>query len=88
MGYANAMVELVEQIRCRDLRLDTVVHASGSAGTHAGLVAAAKAVAPDVRIVGISVASDRETLRGKVRTIADTNCSRRSPSMPKSRTTT
>ncbi len=71
MGYANALIELVEQMRSRDLRLDTVVHASGSAGTQAGLVAAAKAVAPNLRIVGISVASDRDTLRGKVRIIAE-----------------
>jgi len=71
MGYANALAELMEQMHARDLRLDTVVHASGSAGTQAGLVAAAKAVAPDLRIVGISVASDRDTLRGKVRTIAE-----------------
>jgi D-cysteine desulfhydrase family pyridoxal phosphate-dependent enzyme len=71
MGYANALVEIVEQMRSRDLHIDTVVHASGSAGTQAGLVAAAKAVAPNLRIVGISVASDRDTLRGKVRIIAE-----------------
>lgn len=70
MGYANALVELVEHMRSCDLRFDTVVHASGSAGTQAGLVAAAKAIAPNLRIVGISVASDGGTLRGKVRTIA------------------
>jgi L-cysteate sulfo-lyase len=71
MGYAKGLVELLEQMRSRDLRFDTVVHASGSAGTQAGLVAASKAVAPHLRIVGISVASDRETLRGKVRIIAE-----------------
>ena len=71
MGYANALVELVEQMASRDLRIDTVVHASGSAGTQAGLVSAAKVVAPDLRIVGISVASDRETLGAKVRAIAE-----------------
>jgi D-cysteine desulfhydrase family pyridoxal phosphate-dependent enzyme len=70
MGYADALVELLEQTSARNLRFDTVVHASGSAGTQAGLVAAAKAVAPHVRIVGISVVSDADTLRGQVRTIA------------------
>ena len=70
MGYAKALVELVEQISSRGLHLDTVVLASGSAGTQAGLVAAAKAVAPHLRIVGISVVSDRNTLRDKVRLIA------------------
>ncbi len=71
MGYANALVELVQQMHSQDLHFDTVVHASGSAGTQAGLLAAAKAVAPHLRIVGISVASDRETLRSKVRIIAE-----------------
>jgi len=71
MGYANALVELLEQMRSRNLRFDTLIHASGSAGTQAGLVAAAKAVVPDLRIVGISVASVRDTLRGKVRIIAE-----------------
>jgi len=71
MGYAKGLVELLEQMHSQDLRFDTVVHASGSAGTQAGLVAAARTVAPHLRIVGISVASDRETLRGKVRTIAE-----------------
>jgi D-cysteine desulfhydrase family pyridoxal phosphate-dependent enzyme len=70
MGYVDALVELVEQADSRGLRIDTVVHASGSAGTQAGLVAAAKAVAPHIRVVGISVASDGDTLRRKVGTIA------------------
>ena len=70
MGYADAFVELVEQAEEHGLRIDTVVHASGSAGTQAGLVAAAKAVAPDVRIVGISVVSKADALRDYVKTIA------------------
>jgi D-cysteine desulfhydrase family pyridoxal phosphate-dependent enzyme len=69
-GYAGALVELLEQAASLDLRVDTVVHASGSAGTQAGLVVAAKIAAPHVRIVGISVVSDAETLRGQVRSIA------------------
>ena len=71
MGYANALAELVDHMLAHDLRFDTVVHASGSAGTQAGLVAAAKAISPNLRIVGISVASDAETVRSKVRTIAE-----------------
>jgi D-cysteine desulfhydrase family pyridoxal phosphate-dependent enzyme len=70
MGYADAFVELVEQAEERSLRIDTVVHASGSAGTQAGLVAAATSVAPHIRIVGISIVSGADTLRGQVGTIA------------------
>jgi D-cysteine desulfhydrase family pyridoxal phosphate-dependent enzyme len=70
MGYADALVELLEQTEARGLRCDTVVHAGGSAGTQAGLVAAAKVVAPHLRIVGISVTIDRDTMRHHVGTIA------------------
>jgi D-cysteine desulfhydrase family pyridoxal phosphate-dependent enzyme len=70
MGYADALVELLEQADSRGLTIDTVVHASGSAGTQAGLVAAAKVVAPQLRIVGISVVSVADSLRGHVKTIA------------------
>jgi D-cysteine desulfhydrase family pyridoxal phosphate-dependent enzyme len=69
MGYAAALAELLEQANEVDLWIDTIVHATGSAGTQAGLVAAAKAVAPQLKVVGISVSSDRETLRGYVRNI-------------------
>jgi len=70
MGYAEALVELLEQTAARGLRFDTVVLASGSAGTQAGLVAAAKVVAPQLRIVGISIVSEAATLRSRVGTIA------------------
>jgi D-cysteine desulfhydrase family pyridoxal phosphate-dependent enzyme len=70
MGYAEALVELIEQAEARDLSFDTVVLGSGSAGTQAGLVAAAKAVVPKLRIVGISIVSEADTLRGRVGTIA------------------
>lgn len=70
MGYADALVELLEQVDSRDLRVDTVVHAGGSAGTQAGLVVAAKVAAPQLRIVGISVTIDRGTMRHHVGTIA------------------
>ncbi len=70
MGYAEALVELLQQAESRGLRVDTVVHAGGSAGTQAGLVAAAKVVAPQLRIVGISVTTDRDTMRRSVSTIA------------------
>jgi D-cysteine desulfhydrase family pyridoxal phosphate-dependent enzyme len=70
LGYADALVELVEQAESREHRIDTVVHASGSAGTQAGLVAAARAVAPQLRVVGISVTTDGDTMRRSVSTIA------------------
>ena len=38
LGYANAAMELVAQANAMGLRIDHVVHATGSAGTQAGFV--------------------------------------------------
>jgi D-cysteine desulfhydrase family pyridoxal phosphate-dependent enzyme len=74
MGYVDAFLELHDQAASLGISLDAVVHASGSAGTQAGLLAAAKAVSPRTRIVGVSVALDRETLGRYVRSIVDDLC--------------
>jgi D-cysteine desulfhydrase family pyridoxal phosphate-dependent enzyme len=74
MGYVEAFLELAEQAAALDLRLESVVHATGSAGTQAGLVAGARAVSPHTRIVGISVTEDGTTLGRLVRRIANQLC--------------
>ena len=38
LGYVNAAFELIEQAASRGLKIDYLVHATGSAGTQAGLV--------------------------------------------------
>lgn len=53
IAYANAMLELFEQARNYDFRIDHVVHAAGSGGTQAGLVLANKALGSKVDVLGI-----------------------------------
>lgn len=52
-GYVAAVEELAGQLAERDERVNRLVFASGSAGTHAGLLVGAKALGLDVRVEGI-----------------------------------
>ena len=71
LGYVNAFVEVLEQAKSRQIPIDTVVVASGSSGTQAGLLAGAKIFSPETRVVGISVMADKATLNRYIETIAD-----------------
>ena len=59
-GYANAAVELLEQCEAQGLRLDHIVHGTGSAGTQAGLVAGVHGSGSKVPVLGIGVRAPRE----------------------------
>lgn len=59
LGYANAAIELVTQCNDMDLKVDHIVHATGSAGTQAGLVAGLTAGHADIPVLGISVRAER-----------------------------
>ena len=71
LGYVEAFVELFEQTQGLGVPLDTVVLATGSAGTQAGLLVGAKLVSPQTRVVGISVAGEATQVGQYVRDIAD-----------------
>ncbi len=58
-GYVLAMLELKQQMLQKNIRIDTIVFATSSGGTHAGLTVGAKALDMDVRLLGISI--DRVT---------------------------
>jgi D-cysteine desulfhydrase family pyridoxal phosphate-dependent enzyme len=71
MGYLVAFAELLEQSRARGFTPKTVVLATGSAGTQAGLLAGAKLLSHETRIVGISVSGAAETISRYVKNIAE-----------------
>lgn len=56
-GYVNAMKELAGQATDQGIKINYVVHASGSGGTQAGTVIGAKAYAKDVKVVCSSTGS-------------------------------
>ncbi|MCV0429854.1 MAG: D-cysteine desulfhydrase [Roseibium sp.] len=55
LGYANAAMELVQQANAIDLKIDRIVHATGSAGTQAGLIVGLKAINANIPLLGIGV---------------------------------
>lgn len=59
LGYANAAMELVTQANAMNLRIDRIVHATGSAGTQAGLVVGLKAINSGIPLLGIGTRAPR-----------------------------
>lgn len=60
LGYVNCALELVRQAEDSDFKIDALVHATGSAGTQAGLVAGLAAIDSDIDLLGIGVRAPRE----------------------------
>ncbi|MFO1171642.1 MAG: D-cysteine desulfhydrase [Hyphomicrobiaceae bacterium] len=55
LGYVNAAIELVAQANDMGLKVDHLVHATGSAGTQAGLVAGLVGINAKIPVLGIGV---------------------------------
>lgn len=55
LGYVNCALELINQANERGLGIDLIIHATGSAGTQAGLVVGLKAMNARVPLLGIGV---------------------------------
>lgn len=70
ISYVSALIELAEQAEAQDVRIDYVVHATGSGSTQAGLIVGAKLLSPHMKIIGISVCEDLKTITRFVQTIA------------------
>jgi len=56
-GYANAMLEMISQSVDWGLHFDYLVHTTGSGGTQAGLITAAKALNSGTKVIGITSGS-------------------------------
>lgn len=59
LGYVNCAFELLGQVNDRGLRIDHIVHATGSAGTQAGLITGLKAINAGIPLLGIGVRAPR-----------------------------
>ena len=66
LGYANCALELVAQANEMQLKIDHVVHATGSAGTQAGFVAGLVAINSRIPTLGISVRAPKEKQENSV----------------------
>ncbi len=59
LGYVNCALELLGQANDRGLVIDRVVHATGSSGTQAGLVAGMAALNAGIPVLGIGTRAPR-----------------------------
>ncbi|MBU6499293.1 MAG: D-cysteine desulfhydrase [Rhodospirillales bacterium] len=71
LGYAHVALELLAQANEMGLRIDRLVHATGSAGTQAGLVAGLEALNSGIRVLGIGVRLPRERQEENVHKLAE-----------------
>ena len=55
LGYADCAREIVVQADELDMQIDRIITATGSAGTHAGLVAGLAVMGADIPVLGIGV---------------------------------
>lgn len=69
VGYVAAFAEMLEQTRAGGFVPDVVFHATGSGATQAGLVVGARTLAPETRVVGISVSDEKTAFARDVRAI-------------------
>ena len=70
LGYVNASIELLNQANNMDLRIDELVHGTGSAGTQAGLVAGMVASNSGIPVLGIGVRAPHDAQRASVLKLA------------------
>ena len=71
LGYVHVAAELVAQLNEQGLKIDRLVHATGSAGTQAGLVAGLHALNSPIRTLGIGVRNPRDKQEANVRKLAE-----------------
>jgi L-cysteate sulfo-lyase len=70
LGYVVCAQEILDQANDLGLRIDRVVHATGSTGTQAGLVAGFAGLNSGIRVLGISVRAPREEQEQNVHALA------------------
>jgi D-cysteine desulfhydrase family pyridoxal phosphate-dependent enzyme len=74
LGYVLALQETLAQLKEKGIEIDTIVLASSSAGTQAGLVAGAALLKFPGTILGISIDATAEDLGSRVRNLAAGAC--------------
>jgi L-cysteate sulfo-lyase len=66
LGYVNCALEILHQANERQLHIDHIVHATGSAGTQAGLVTGLRATHSGIPVLGIGVNAPQQAQEQKV----------------------
>ena len=70
LGYVNCALEILHQANEQQLHLHHILHATGSAGTQAGLVTGLRATHSGIGVLGIGVNAPRDAQEDKVYQLA------------------
>ncbi|MCU0882912.1 MAG: D-cysteine desulfhydrase, partial [Hyphomonadaceae bacterium] len=70
LGYVTCALEMVNQFNTQDLRVDCIVHATGSAGTQAGLVVGLEGTRSQIPVLGIGVRAAKDAQETNVYNLA------------------
>jgi len=70
LGYVNAAIELTTQANDRSLRIDHLVHATGSSGTQAGLVLGMEGMRTGIPVYGVGVRAPKQKQEEMVYSLA------------------
>ena len=71
LGYVSCAQELMQQVDEMGLRIDRIVTATGSAGTHAGLVVGLQGCNANVPVLGIGVRLPKDRQEANVHKLAE-----------------
>ncbi|KUF12180.1 D-cysteine desulfhydrase [Pseudoponticoccus marisrubri] len=71
LGYVNCALETLAQLTEMGLRVDHMVHATGSAGTQAGLVTGFQALNAQIPVLGIGVRAPKDKQEANVFALAE-----------------
>jgi len=75
LGYVQAAFELIEQLKAKNITLASIVVASGSAGTQAGLIVGFAMAKIDIRVLGVSVLHPKEVLQKMIQELCEQTAS-------------
>ncbi len=75
-GYVKAFMEISEQISVHNLPIDTIAVATGSGGTHAGLLLGKLLSKSPLNVVSVNVCDDADFFVRKIGTIIERFCRR------------
>lgn len=70
LGYVDCALELAVQASREGVAIDWIVHATGSTGTQAGLIAGLHGISSDIKVLGVSVRQPRERQEAAVHALA------------------
>lgn len=71
LGYLNASVEILHQLNEMCVKIDYIVHSTGSGGTQTALCLGMKALNSGIKVVGISCGPSRSVMLERIRRLAE-----------------